>query len=568
MSEALDRLAALAGILPTFRDYYGNETVVSNETKVALLHAMGYDVASERRIRSSLREAERELADAVPQAALDTAPPQCFVPPEMESGNTWALATQLYALRSERNWGIGDFGDLREFVGLASRAGAGAVALNPLHELFPSNPRASSPYAPSSRLFLNIFYIDVTAVPDFAESPHARARVAEPEFAAALQGLRTAALVDYEGVANVKLGVLRLLWESFRTNQLERPGGARPSDFRTFVRAGGDELERLARYEALAEHFRALDAGCYGWLQWPAEYRSPDSSAVERFAREQRARVDFYLYAQWVADRQLARAAASAGKRGAGLYRDLAVGVDRNGADAWSDPGAVAAEASLGAPADPLNVHGQNWGLPPLSPRALRERAYAPFASLLRANMRYAEILRVDHVMALQRAFWIPQGQPASEGAYVRYPLEEMLGVARARKRAQRVRGRRRRSRHGARRLSRTPAVGARAVVAPRVLRAHVGRRVSTACRVSAVSGGERRHARPAAAARMVDGRRQRRAPARSIHACRRARARRLHRRGLGDAPSRGCRRGWNGRRRGHAFRGRAPLSRTNALDA
>ena len=351
MSEALDRLADVAGILPSFRDYFGNETVVSNETKAALLHAMGYDVASERRIRSSLREAKREVADAVPQAALGTPPPQCFVPPDMESGSMWALATQLYALRSERNWGIGDFGDLREFVALASRAGAGAVALNPLHELFPSNPRAASPYAPSSRLFLNIFYVDVVAVPDFAESPRARARVVEPEFAAALQRLQTTALVDYEGVANAKLGVLGLLWESFRVNQLERPGGARPSDFRTFVRAGGRELERLARYETLAEHFRALDAGCYGWLQWPPEYRSPESPAVERFAREHRGRVDFYLYAQWVADRQLARAAASErGARGAGLYRDLAVGVDRNGADAWSDPGAVAAEASLGAP--------------------------------------------------------------------------------------------------------------------------------------------------------------------------------------------------------------------------
>ena len=429
MSETLDRLAELAGILPSFRDYFGNETIVSTETKAALLHAMGYDVASKGRIRSSLREAERENAGAVSETARDTAPAQCFVPPEMETGSMWALATQLYALRSERNWGIGDFGDLREFVALASRAGAGTVALNPLHELFPSNPRAASPYAPSSRLFLNIFYIDVTAVPDFAESPQARARVAEPEFAAALQRSRTAPLVDYQAVASAKLGVLGLLWESFRANHLERPGGPRASDFRTFVRAGGREIERLARYEALAAHFRALDAGCYGWLQWPPEYRSPESPAVDRFAREHRGRVDFFLYAQWIADRQLARAAASAGENGAGLYRDLAVGVDRNGADAWSDPGAIAAEASLGAPADPLNVHGQNWGLPPLSPRALRERAYEPFASLLRANMRYARMLRIDHVMALQRAFWIPQGRPASEGAYVRYPLDEMLGV-------------------------------------------------------------------------------------------------------------------------------------------
>ncbi len=429
MTETLDRLAETAGILPSFRDYFGNETIVSRETKAALLHAMGYDAGSERRMRSSLRDAQAESAAGDAEGADGSASAECYLPPAWESRPTWALATQLYALRSGRNWGIGDFGDLRELVGLAGRAGAAAVAINPLHELFPNNPRAASPYAPSSRLFLNIFYIDVPAVPDFTESARAQALVAAPEFAAALQRLRDAALVDYDGVARAKLVVLGLLWESFRVNHLERPGDARAPDFRAFVRDGGQTLERLARYEALAEHFRARDAACYGWLQWPAEYRSPDSPDVARFAREHRDRVDFYCYAQWTADRQLARAAAGDRESGAALYRDLAVGVDRNGADAWSDPGAIAAEASLGAPADPLNVHGQNWGLPPLSPRALRERAYTPFASLLRANMRHARILRIDHVMALQRAFWIPQGRPATEGAYVRYPLDAMLRV-------------------------------------------------------------------------------------------------------------------------------------------
>jgi (1->4)-alpha-D-glucan 1-alpha-D-glucosylmutase len=347
----------------------------------------------------------------------------------MEDGRVWALATQLYALRSERNWGIGDFSDLREFAALAAQAGAGAVALNPLHELFPSNPWAASPYAPSSRMFLNIFYLDVPAVPDFAESQPARDLVASRGFSRELNALRATDLVDYAGVAKAKLEVLALLHEAFRVNHLERPGGPRASTFRSFVRSGGRTLERLALYEALAEHFRVHDASCYGLLQWPSAYQSPESPEVAAWARRHSDRVNFYRYVQWLADEQLARAASSARARGVHLYRDLAVGVDRNGADAWSDRSALASAASLGAPADPMNTAGQNWGLPPLSPRALRERAFAPFVALLRANMRYAGILRIDHVMALQRAFWIPLGRPATEGAYVRYPLDEMLGI-------------------------------------------------------------------------------------------------------------------------------------------
>jgi 4-alpha-glucanotransferase len=517
VSEALERLAVLAGIQPAFHDYFGNETTVSDATKIALLRAMGYDVASERRISATLRTAEDEpwlrmvppasvvqagdafdIVCSLPAGAgedtvewalalesggvargraawsdaawigernigdrrferrcarietplqpgyhrltvrcrnvegigwLIATPPACFVAPAMERGRVWALATQLYALRSHDNWGIGDFTDLAGFAVAAAQAGAQAIAINPLHELYPSNPWAASPYAPSSRLFLNTLYIDVASVPDLAESPKTRAKIAEPHFARALQSLRLTELVDYAGVAEAKRSILELLFEAFRANCLERPGDLRATRFRAFVRAGGRDLERLALYEALAEHFRARDPGSYGWLQWPSAYRRPESPDVERFARERRERVDFYLYLQWLAEEQLARAASVAGAHSVGLYRDLAVGVDRNGADAWSDPDALAAGASLGAPADPLNTSGQNWGLPPLSPRALRERAYAPFAALLRANMRHASILRIDHVMALRRAFWIPQGRPANEGAYVSYPFEDMLAV-------------------------------------------------------------------------------------------------------------------------------------------
>ncbi|MGA8534415.1 MAG: 4-alpha-glucanotransferase [Candidatus Tumulicola sp.] len=517
MSDALERLAELAGIAPAFHDYFGNETVVSDATKAALLHAMGYDAGSEEAVATSLQQAQDEpWLSMVPPAAVlpagdiveiactlphETAatelswtlvledgdghsgsttwqhasplgervignrhferrnirfetplplgyhrlslrggnaegcvwviavPPACFVPPAMERGRIWALATQLYALKSNRNWGIGDFSDLAKLATVAAAAGAGAIALNPLHELYPSNPRAASPYAPSSRLFLNAMYVDIGAVADLAESPAARACIETAEFGRTLQTLRDADLVDYAGVAHAKLAVLELLFTAFRRNHLERPGDRRATAFRAFVRTGGAALARLALYETLAEHFRARDANSYGWLQWPAAYRSPESEGAVRFAREHRERVDFYCYLQWLADEQLGRAAATAHAHSIGLYRDLAVGVDRNGADVWSDPAAIALGASLGAPADPLNTNGQDWGLPPLSPRALRARSYAPFVELVRANMRHARILRIDHVMALRRAFWIPQGRPATEGAYVNYPFEELLGI-------------------------------------------------------------------------------------------------------------------------------------------
>jgi 4-alpha-glucanotransferase len=517
VSEALDRLAELAGIQPNFRDYFGNETTVSDATKTALLRAMGYDVTSETNVAAALHEAQNEAwlqalspvsvvtpgtaveiactlahdgtsdglawtivleggrsfsgqvawsnavtveeravgarrfecrrvrieaqvplgyhrltlarRDVEASSSLIVVPPACRILPAMEAGRMWALATQLYALRSQGNWGIGDFSDLAGLAIVAAKAGAGAIALNPLHELYPSNPLAASPYAPSSRLFLNALYVDVGAVPDLAESPQAQARIAAPEFARALQSLRAAELVDYAAVAEAKRGVLEMLFAAFRINHLERPGDLRAAAFRTFARVGGRNLERLALYEALAEHFRARNAKSYGWLQWPNAYRSPEMPAVVRFARERRDRVDFYLYQQWLAHEQLAGTAAVARAHSLGLYRDLAVGVDRNGADAWSDPGAIAADASLGAPADPLNTIGQNWGLPPLSPRALRERSYAPWITLVRANMLHACILRIDHVMALQRAFWIPRKRPAIEGAYVRYPFDEMLGI-------------------------------------------------------------------------------------------------------------------------------------------
>jgi 4-alpha-glucanotransferase len=470
MNDTLDRLATIAGVEPSYHGYWGRRVRVAPATLRALLTAMGYDEPGaqtqaipavtvlthgdasplERALRGrtwllEVEGGERFSGDLAQlplgyhrltvrdgpgenSCEVIVTPARCYLPPEMEDGRVWALSTQLYALRSQRNWGIGDFSDLAAFSAVAGRAGAGAVALNPVHQLHPSNPRAASPYGPSSRLFLNVLYIDPTQVAELRESPEVQASIGDADFRRMLESLRGEALVDYERVANVKLAVLEQLYEVFRANHLDR-NDERAAAFRRFVLEGGVALERLAIYETLCEFFRTRDPNCYGWQEWPDAYRSPDQAEVDRFARERRARVEFYLFLQWQAHEQLAAAARVADQHRVRLYTDLAVGVSLNGADAWSDQQAIIAGASLGAPPDPLNAMGQNWGLAPLSPRALRERAYAPFVALLRANMRFSGILRVDHVMALRRAFLIPRGAPATLGAYVRYPFEEMLGI-------------------------------------------------------------------------------------------------------------------------------------------
>jgi len=485
MNESLERLAALAGIVPRYHDYWGRLVETPDSTKRSLFAAMGYEVSDDASIAATLEELERERrerllppvvvveAGVAPEViagfgdaawtveledgsafrgaltelplgyhrltasqsgresvcSLIVVPGQCFLPPLMHEGRVWALSTQLYALRSERNWGIGDFSDLMALSALAGEAGASAMALNPLHELYPSNPVSASPYSPSSRLFLNVFYIAVDRVAELSSSPEVRASIGSSEFRARTAAMRGASLVDYSGVASLKLEVLARLHRVFRANREREPDSVRAVDFRRFVERGGEALRNLAVYEALSESLRAEDASRYGWQSWAAEFRSPDSLAVGEFARAHAERVELFLYLQWLAEQQFAEAAVEARARGVGFYRDLAVGSDLGGADAWGDRVTFITQASLGAPGDMHNDAGQVWGLAPFSPRGLRERGYAPLATLLRANMRHACVLRIDHVMALQRAFWIPHGASALDGAYVRYPLGEMLGV-------------------------------------------------------------------------------------------------------------------------------------------
>jgi malto-oligosyltrehalose trehalohydrolase/4-alpha-glucanotransferase len=359
---------------------------------------------------------------------LVVSPARCWLPPAVAEGRRlWGIAAQLYLLRSATDWGIGDFGDLRSLVELAAAHGAEVIGLNPLHAMFTDNPEHASPYSPASRLLLNILNIDVMAVPELLDCPETQELIASDEFRRDVQACRAKPLVDYTEVTAIKLSVLETLFDSCRTATDQ----TRWQTFEAFRRERGEVLERNCLFLALREHFASRDPAQADWHAWPEEYRDPGSPAVSVFAEENRQRLDFLLWLQWIADQQLAAAAAAAAERGmaVGLYRDLAVGADRAGAETWADAAAVVSGAQVGAPPDIYNPAGQDWGLPPFYPRALREEGYRSFIELVRANMRHAGGLRIDHVMGLQHLYWVPQGQKPSAGAYVRYPMDDMLGI-------------------------------------------------------------------------------------------------------------------------------------------
>jgi 4-alpha-glucanotransferase len=377
------------------------------------------------RLEIDLEHAGRE------DCALIIAPPKCFEPAELARGDKlWGVAVQVYALRSENNWGIGDFSDLAELLRLAAGAGAGFVGISPVHALFPSDPMLYSPYSASSRHALNVLFIDVAAVLEVQGSRRAQALMADAGFRARLSQARAATQVDYAAVAGLKMAVLEAAFERFRTEHLARHT-ARAAACRAFLRERGEPLRLHTLFDALDVHFRRLNGTGAGWHSWPEEFRSPRSEAVRRFAEQHADEVDFHGYLQWLAAEQLGAVRALASELGlsVGLYGDYAVGVNASGSETWSDQSLYCTGAAIGAPPDPLGPGGQEWGIPPQDPRELRRTAYAPFVALIRASMRACGALRLDHVMALFRQWWVPRGMKSAEGGYVHYPLEELLGV-------------------------------------------------------------------------------------------------------------------------------------------
>ncbi len=358
-------------------------------------------------------------------------PRTCFRPPALDrGGRAWGPAVQLYGVRSARNWGIGDFTDLATIVQQWGAAGASVVGVNPLHALLAHDPGRASPYSPSSRLFVNALYLDVTAIADFRECDEARAMVDATTLRTALDALREAALVDYAGVAAAKYAVLDRLYRHFRDHHLAIDD-ARAVAFRRFVADGGDALRLHTTFEALQEHFSRGDPSIWGWPAWPDAYRDPLGAAVERFAADNADRVAFFRYIQWQIELQLGVVDGFVAQIGlaVGLYADLAVSADCGGAETWANQHLYAFDASVGAPPDAFSPNGQRWGLPPIVPDRLSACGYAPFIAMLRAQMRHAGALRVDHVMGLERLFWVPSSGTPADGAYVHYPRDDLLGL-------------------------------------------------------------------------------------------------------------------------------------------
>ena len=320
------------------------------------------------------------------------------------AGRQWGFASQLYATRSARSWGIGDLADLAELGSWAARLGAGFTLVNPLHAATPSRPLQPSPYYPGSRCFLNPLYIAVEGIDGAGETAGIGA------LGAAGRALNSDRRIDRERVWELKSEALEALFGAFRGH----------GDFDRYRRERGRPLEDFAAFCALSERHGTL------WRDWPAELRRPGGPGVERFAlsREGAARVAYHCWLQWVLDRQAAQADARLG-----LVADLAVGVDPSGPDSWIWQDSFSEAMSVGAPPDEFNTLGQDWGLPPFDPWRLRSGGYAPWIEALRAGMAHGSGLRVDHVMGLFRLYWIPSGLDARRGAYVHYPHHDMLNI-------------------------------------------------------------------------------------------------------------------------------------------
>ncbi len=342
-------------------------------------------------------------------------------------GRAFGLWANLYSVR-----GRGDFGHggLRELVGLGRLAGASGAAFvgtNPLHAVL-NRGFDFSPYSPVSRLYRNVLYLDPESVPELAQSPAARVRLEDPALRARRSALESGAQLDHQAVLELKLPLLRELHRSFgRAASAERRRAY--ADYR---RGQGQSLVDFATWEVLAEQLAEPGAPPrVDWWRWPEPLRDPRSAAVADFRRQREDEVDFRCWLQFELDRQLAEAARSVREAGCalGIYQDLALGSNRGSADTWMNPGLYAVGAQVGAPPDAYAPEGQAWGFPPFDPHRLRDDGYRAWARLLRAAFDHAGALRIDHAMGLMRLFWIPEGRKGSEGAYVSYRADELLGV-------------------------------------------------------------------------------------------------------------------------------------------
>lgn len=402
MNSDLDRLAAARGFVRSYRGLDGNMAGASDEAIAALLRAVGVDPAA---------PLSPEPPDGAPPPMKAPDDIACYLPDFLDHGRAWGITCQLYGLRSARNWGVGDFEDLARLGELAAGWGADFIGVNPLHALFQAEPQWASPFYPADRNFLNPLYVAVDRLEDF-----------EPSDAdeAALARLRNSELVDYAAVSEHKMNALRRIFQRGREEQ--------KAELEAFTASGGKHLHRFAIFQAISLEMKRTGFSA-GWFSWPEELKCVDGEGVARFAKDHAEEVEFQIWLQWLADRQLGLAAQRLREAGMriGLYLDLAVGTAPDGAATWSDPSLTVVGAEIGAPPDMFNPDGQKWGLAPVSPTEIAARDFRPVRRSYESILRHAGALRIDHAMSLYRLFWIPAGFPAKDGAYALYPMTEIV---------------------------------------------------------------------------------------------------------------------------------------------
>jgi len=482
--DALRDIARRAGIAVEWQDFSGRSHVVSPESLRLILSALGLpgttrgDLAASRRLlakratladlpplitatsgrptRLDLGASEPLAAKLVPErgaprdvtltpargrlripavaeigyhrlqigereVVLAVAPAQCrTIDDVVPDGRLWGIAAQTYALRSQGDAGIGDAAGIAQFAEAAGTQGADALCLSPVHALFTADPTRFAPYSPSSRLFLNPLHAAPALV---LGDEQVTAAIRDVGLHDSLARLEAEQFIDYTASAAAKLDLLRALFDGFIGGP--DADGSLGADFASFRAEGGDLLRQHAVFEALqADRTPELN-----WRQWPTDLRDPASAAVAAFADARRRDVMFHEFLQWLADRSLAaaqRRAREAGMR-IGLIGDLAVGMDPMGSHAWSRQNDILLSLAVGAPPDLFNPRGQDWGLTTFSPRALENGGFVPFIATLRAVLRNAGGIRIDHAMGLSRLWLVPEGADPAEGAYLAYPLNDLL---------------------------------------------------------------------------------------------------------------------------------------------
>ncbi len=376
-------------------------------------------------------EVETRCGDLRASTRYIVAPTRAYTNPALAGGKRAAgFAITLYGLRSNRNWGCGDFTDLITVSGWAARElGASFIALNPLHAIHNRRPFNTSPYLPNSIYYRNLLYLDVEAIEDFQECRTAQRLRRSPEVDAEIAALRETEFVEYERVHSLKLRFLKIAFARFLRER--RRGSARVEQFETYCKGEGELLRTYATYCALDEYLHRTDPNLWVWTNWPVEFQEPNSAEVTEFARSHWRAVMFHQYAQWQISIQLERAQSAARDAGMpiGLYHDLALATDRFGSDLWSYRDFFITGARVGSPPDEFSPQGQDWAFPPPSAARHREDGYRLYSETIRKNCRPGGALRIDHVMRLFRLFWIPDGSDATGGAYVRELNEDLVRI-------------------------------------------------------------------------------------------------------------------------------------------